>query len=165
MYRDCSCHHRSIKSLISARRAKDFLAKMLFSGTTNGNIFKDWLRDMLCKELRPCSTIIWDNAYFHNNKDLEAIVHDYGTKFFFCRLTVRISTRSSRILPISRKSISTLRPTHPALTSSNLMEIISNDYKRKYTWDISAAFYENPVRGLYPCLYLRLGHCSAYLLQ
>lgn len=52
-----------------------------------------------------------------------------ATKFFFCRPTVRISTRSSRILPILKKSANTRHRTPPFVTSSNLMEIIGNDYK------------------------------------
>ena len=83
VYGERSGHRRPRTSLIAARRGKEFLAPMLFLGTTNGNIFKDWLRDILCKELRPGSTIILDNASFHKNKDLEAIAHDYGHEILF----------------------------------------------------------------------------------
>ena len=38
---------------------------------------------MLCKELRPDSTIIWDNAAFHKKKDLEAIADEHGHHVLF----------------------------------------------------------------------------------
>ena len=38
---------------------------------------------MLRKELRPDSTLIWDNAPFHKQKDLEAIARDSGHYILF----------------------------------------------------------------------------------
>lgn len=83
VYGDHSGHHRPRTSLIAARRGKDFLAPMLFSGTADADLVNAWTRNMLCKELRPNSTIIWDNAAFHKKKDLEAIAHQYGHHILF----------------------------------------------------------------------------------
>jgi transposase len=38
---------------------------------------------MLCKELRPGSTIVWDNAPFHKKKDLEVIAAEKGHHVLF----------------------------------------------------------------------------------
>ncbi len=83
VYGDHSGHRRPRESLIAARRGEDFLAPMLFSGTADTDLVNDWTRHMLCKELRPDSTIIWDNAAFHKKKDLEAIAHEHGHRILF----------------------------------------------------------------------------------
>ena len=56
---DHSGHRRPRTSLIAARRGKDLLAPMLFSGTADAALVNDWTRRMLRKELRPDSTLIW----------------------------------------------------------------------------------------------------------
>jgi transposase len=83
VYGDHSGNRRPRTSLIAARRGKDFLAPMIFSGTADTDLVNDWTRHMLCKELRPASTIIWDNAAFHKKKDLEAIASQHGHHILF----------------------------------------------------------------------------------
>ncbi len=56
---------------------------MRFSGTTDAALVNAWLRHMLCKELRPHSTLIFDNAAFHKKKDLEAIAQENGHQVLF----------------------------------------------------------------------------------
>jgi putative transposase len=80
---DHSGHRRPRQSLIAARRGKDFLAPMIFSGTADTALVNRWTRHMLCQELRPGSTLIWDNAAFHNKKDLQAIARDCGHHVLF----------------------------------------------------------------------------------
>jgi putative transposase len=83
VYGDHSGNRRPRTSLIAARRGKDFLAPMLFEGTADTDLVNDWTRHMLCKELRPNSTIIYDNAAFHKKKDLEAIARASGHHILF----------------------------------------------------------------------------------
>ncbi|MBV8056688.1 MAG: transposase, partial [Deltaproteobacteria bacterium] len=61
----------------------DFLAPMLFSGTADSKLVNDWTHHMLCQELRPNSTLIFDNAPFHKKQDLEAIAHQHGHHHLF----------------------------------------------------------------------------------
>ncbi len=69
---------------MAARRGKDFLAPMLFSATATTELVNDWTRQqMLCKELRPDSTLIWDNAAFHQKKNLQTIAREYGHHTLF----------------------------------------------------------------------------------
>jgi putative transposase len=83
VYGDHAGHRRPRQSLIAARRGQDFLAPMLFSGTATTNLVNHWTRFRLCQELRPNSTIIFDNAAFHNKKDLEAVAHEHGHHILF----------------------------------------------------------------------------------
>ena len=83
VYGDHSGNRRPRESLIAARRGKDFLAPMLFFGTADADLVNDWTRHMLCKELRPNSTLIFDNAAFHKKKDLEVIAREYGHHVLF----------------------------------------------------------------------------------
>ena len=76
VYGDHSGNRRPRQSLIAARRGTNFLAPMLFFGTANTDLVNDWTRHMLCKELRPNSTLIYDNAAFHKQKDLKAIARE-----------------------------------------------------------------------------------------
>lgn len=70
-------------SPIAARRGKDFFATLLFQGTAHAELVNTWTRNVLCKELRPHSTLIWDNASFHKKKDLEAIAAEQGHQVLF----------------------------------------------------------------------------------
>lgn len=83
VFGDHSGHRRPRTGLIAARRGKDFLAPMLFSGTADASLVNDWTRQMLCKELRPNSTMIFDNAAFHKKKDLEAVAGEHGHHLLF----------------------------------------------------------------------------------
>jgi transposase len=83
VYGDHSGHRRPRTSLIAARRGRDFLAPMLFPGTADTDLVNDWTRHMLCKALRPNSTIVWDNAAFHKKKDLETIAREHGHHILF----------------------------------------------------------------------------------
>lgn len=80
---DHSGHRRPRTSLMAARRGKDFLAPMLFSGTADAARVNNWTRRMVCKELRPESTLIWDNAPVHSKNDLEAIARESGHHTLF----------------------------------------------------------------------------------
>ena len=56
---------------------------MLFPGTADTDLVNDWTRRMLCPQLNPDSTLIWDNAAFHKKKDLEVIAHEHGHHILF----------------------------------------------------------------------------------
>jgi putative transposase len=78
-----SGHRRPRTRLIAARRGKDFLAPLLFSGTADTDLVNRWFDQMLGKTLRPNSTIVFDNAALHKKKDLEAIAHQPGHHILF----------------------------------------------------------------------------------
>jgi len=78
VYGERSGNARPRTSLIAARRGKDFLAPMLFEGTAHTALVNHWFEHQLIPELRPASTIIWDNAAFHNKENLSDIAAKYG---------------------------------------------------------------------------------------
>ena len=83
---------------------------------------------MLCQELRPNSTIIFDNAAFHKKKDLEAIAHEHGHYVLFLP---PYSPDLSRIEPDFaniENAANTLRPVPLWPTSSDVMETNWFDY-------------------------------------
>jgi len=83
VYGERSGHRRPRTSLIAARRGKDFLAPMLFTGTANAKLVNEWVEQMLDKELRPNSTIVFDNAAFHKKKELETLAERLGHYVLF----------------------------------------------------------------------------------
>lgn len=70
-------------NLILGYQAGKLLAPMLFYGSANTALVNQWFKSFLLKELRPNSTIILDNARFHNKKELEKIVQKKGHKIVF----------------------------------------------------------------------------------
>jgi len=78
-----SGNKRPRTSVIAGRRKQDWLAPMIYSGTANKMLVNRWFEDMLCRELRLNSTIIWDNARFHSKVDLGAIAKRHGHVILF----------------------------------------------------------------------------------
>ncbi len=56
---------------------------MLFAGTAHTELVNHWFETQLIPQLRPESTVIWDNAKFHNKDDLAAIAQTYGHHVIF----------------------------------------------------------------------------------
>jgi putative transposase len=56
---------------------------MLFHGTAHTELVNHWFETQLIPELRSESTIIWDNAKFHNKDNLAAIAAKYGQYVIF----------------------------------------------------------------------------------
>ena len=70
-------------NLIAAKRGKELLAPYLYEGTTTADWFNHWLEHCLFKELRPQSTLILDNAPFHNKKSIREIAEKFNHKVLF----------------------------------------------------------------------------------
>lgn len=83
VYGEHSGNRRPRTSAIAAHRGKDFLAPMLFDGTAKTELVNEWTEKMLFKELRPASTIVWDNAAFHSKTALREIAERYGHHILF----------------------------------------------------------------------------------
>lgn len=83
VYGERSGNNRPRTNLIAAHRRKEFLAPMLFSGAAHTELVNTWFEYQLIPELKTGSTIIWDNAAFHNKEQLAAIAHRYGHHVLF----------------------------------------------------------------------------------
>ena len=56
---------------------------MLLPGSVNASGFEQWLEQWLCKELRPKSTLIMDNAPIHRKNRIEEIARTRGHQVLF----------------------------------------------------------------------------------
>ncbi len=70
-------------SVIAAHRKNSFLAPMMFTGTADTALVNAWFEKMLIRELRPNSTIIFDNAAFHNKIQLTQMAQKHGHHILF----------------------------------------------------------------------------------
>lgn len=80
---ECSGNKRPRTSLIAARRKRTLLAPMLFEGTADTELVDQWVETQLLPQLAPGSTIVFDNARFHNRKNLTAIAGKNGHHLLF----------------------------------------------------------------------------------
>ena len=55
----------------------------MFEGSTNSLWFNQWLQQYLLRELTESSTLILDNARFHQKQDVEAIAARAGHQVLF----------------------------------------------------------------------------------
>lgn len=78
-----SGHSRPRTSLIAAHRKNTFIAPMLFEGTADAELVNMWIETMLLPELLPHSTLIFDNARFHNKAQITKIVEKYHHTVLF----------------------------------------------------------------------------------
>lgn len=68
VYGDRSGNKRPRTSLIAAKRGRELLAPVLFSGSTDADWFNQWLEQHLFPVLDHPSVIIADNARFHKTE-------------------------------------------------------------------------------------------------
>lgn len=78
-----SGNSRPRTNLLLGRQNGKLIAPMLFDATINTACVNQWVESCLLKELLPNSTIVLDNARFHNEKELEIIAHKQGHKILF----------------------------------------------------------------------------------
>ncbi len=83
VYGERSGQKRPRKSVIAAHRKNEFIAPMVFTGTADTLLVNAWFKQILCPELRPNSTIIFDNARFHNKAQLIQIAKQNGHHILF----------------------------------------------------------------------------------
>ena len=61
------------------------LTVMLFTGTTNADVFFAWLSQDLLPKLPPNSIIVMDNAAFHKRADSQQLIEQAGHLVEFLR--------------------------------------------------------------------------------
>lgn len=75
--------HGKRTNLIAAKRKKSLLAPVLYETSTTTGWFNHWLEKHLFKELNPGSTIIMDNARFHNKEKIRELLEKTGHQVLF----------------------------------------------------------------------------------
>jgi len=105
IYRQCTYSKRGIKiigrvsgkkfkrtSIVAAKLDKDIITPLQYSGLMDSVLFEHWLEYCLIPLLFPKSTVVLDNAFFHNKKGLVKL-RNMNTASSFFRHTVRNSTK------------------------------------------------------------------------
>ena len=82
-YADRTGARRRRTNLIAAKRKNELLAPILYEGSTTSIWFNEWLSQHLIKKLRPNSTLILDNAAFHQKEKIKQICAEFGHQVLF----------------------------------------------------------------------------------
>jgi transposase len=83
VYGQRSGNRRPRTSLIGALVKGKLTAPMLFSGTTNTNVFNQWLKEVLLPAIDKGMTIIMDNAIFHKSQQTRELIKQAGCSLLF----------------------------------------------------------------------------------
>ena len=75
---------RSVRTnIIAALTNKGIKAQFTFEGSCNSEIFKTYIKDVLCPVLRPGQVIIIDNASFHKSEKIRELVEEVKCKLIY----------------------------------------------------------------------------------
>ncbi len=78
--------HRTVRKTLIAGYAygnKQLIAPMEYEGYTDTELFTTWVRDVLCRELRPRQVIIMDNASFHKSAKIRELIESAGCRLIY----------------------------------------------------------------------------------
>ena len=59
------------------------IAPMVFNGSCNTDVFNNWVKHFLIKELKPGQVVIMDNASFHKSETTQKLIQSVGCKVIF----------------------------------------------------------------------------------
>ena len=70
-------------SIVAAKIGKDIIAPLQYQGSMDSVLFEYWFEFYLIPLLLFSSTVVLDNATFHNKKRLVLLAEKYGHKIIF----------------------------------------------------------------------------------
>ena len=59
------------------------IAPFVFNGSCNTELFNEWVKGFLVKELKPGQTVILDNASFHKSLETQELLKSVGCDLLF----------------------------------------------------------------------------------
>ena len=59
------------------------IAPFVFNGSCNTELFNEWVKSFLIRELKPGQTVILDNASFHKSPKTKELLESVGCKLLF----------------------------------------------------------------------------------
>lgn len=83
LYGKRSGNRRPRTSLIGALAQGKLIAPMVFNGTTNTDVFNQWLERQLLPAIGKGMTIIMDNAVFHKSDKTKQLIQQAGCSLLF----------------------------------------------------------------------------------
>jgi len=76
-------NHGENVTLIGALNKKGIVAAMTINGASDGEIFEIYIKDVLCKELKPGDVVIMDNLSSHKSEIIKTHINSTGSKLLF----------------------------------------------------------------------------------
>jgi transposase len=70
-------------TVIAAKCADRLIAPFVFEGYTNGDIFCDWIENILLPELNPGQVVIIDNASIHQSPRISELIESVGCSLMY----------------------------------------------------------------------------------
>jgi transposase len=108
-------------NLVAGLRENALIAPVIFHGYCDGNLFLEWLREVLIPELLHGDVVILDNAPFHPAEKIIALLDSAGCHTLFLpRYSPRDNKIEHRWFPIknaTRKILTTFSDINAALTT------------------------------------------------
>jgi transposase len=83
-------------TMLAAMGLDGLQAPWVVDGAVNGDIFRWWVRDILCPTLRPGDIVLWDNLSAHKVAGVEALLTACGARL------IRLSPYSPDFNPIEQ---------------------------------------------------------------
>ena len=74
-------YHRT--NIIGALVGNQPIASMSFYGTCCSQVFNDWVKNVLVKNLIPNQVVIMDNASFHKSKNTKRLIKEAGCQLLY----------------------------------------------------------------------------------
>lgn len=62
---------------------KKIIAPLVFHGSCNTELFNEWVKEFLIKELKPGQTVVMDNATFHKSPKTKQLIESVSCKLIF----------------------------------------------------------------------------------
>lgn len=78
--------HRTLRKTLIAGYCygdKQLIAPMEYDGYTDTAVFTTWIREFLCKELKPGQVVIMDNASFHKSAKIKELIESTGCRLIY----------------------------------------------------------------------------------
>jgi len=83
-------------TMLAAMGLEGLQAPWVVDGAVNGDIFRWWVREVLCPTLRPGDIVLWDNLSAHKVAGVEALLQARGARL------LRLSPYSPDFNPIEQ---------------------------------------------------------------
>ena len=130
------CGHWQTTTMISSIRLDGSTACMAISGATNTEVFRTYVREVLCPELRPGDLVIMDNLAPHKSEPTLALLAAAGAEVLF------LPAYSPDFNPIEKRwsKVKTLLRSAEARTAQELVAAIGSALAQVTTQDALSWF-------------------------
>ena len=83
LYEGVPCRRWTTTTFLGAMRSTGFIAPVCMDGPVNGRMFPAWVRQHLCRELKPGDVVVMDNLSAHKVAGVREAIEAAGAKVAF----------------------------------------------------------------------------------